>query len=162
MRDKDFPYENLAYYGYDTIKKKERRACLFLFLNNTQLRKIRNVLPFLLEKSEFEFTFLNQNRVPIRSENRQAIQSEPDSDCKILLFRGWIIFLLGCAGCVFTGTGEKGESIGTRFRLRNVFLERFYSCRRFSPHQKSYYLKRCILKQKKGGRKWWKTKRLHM
>lgn len=27
-------------------------------LNNTQLRKIRNVLPFLLEKSEFEFTFL--------------------------------------------------------------------------------------------------------
>ena len=88
MRDKDFPYENLAYYGYDTIKKKERRACLFLFLNNTQLRKIRNVLPFLLEKSEFEFTFLNQNRVPIRSENRQAIQSELDSDCKILIFRG--------------------------------------------------------------------------
>ena len=43
---------------------------------------------FLLEKSEFEFTFLNQNRVPIRSENQQAIQSEPDSDCKILLFRG--------------------------------------------------------------------------
>lgn len=40
-------------------------------LNNTQLRKIRNVLPFLLEKSEFEFTFLNQNRVPIRSENRR-------------------------------------------------------------------------------------------
>ena len=61
---------------------------LIYSLNNTQLRKIRNVLPFLLEKSEFEFTFLNQNRVPIRSKNRQAIQSEPDSDCKILLFRG--------------------------------------------------------------------------
>ena len=40
-------------------------------LNNTQLRKIRNVLPFLLEKSEFEFTFLNQNRGPIRSEKRR-------------------------------------------------------------------------------------------
>ena len=88
MRDKDFPYENLAYYRYDTIKKKRKEGLFISFLNNTQLRKIRNVLPFLLEKSEFEFTFLNQNRVPIRSENRQAIQSELDSDCKILIFRG--------------------------------------------------------------------------
>lgn len=77
MRDKDFPYENLAYYGYDTIKKKRKEGLFISFLNNTQLRKIRNVLPFL-----------NQNRVPIRSENRQAIQSELDSDCKILIFRG--------------------------------------------------------------------------
>ena len=88
MRDKDFPYENLAYYGYDTIKKKRKEGLFISILNNTQLRKIRNVLPFLLEKSEFEFTFLNQNRVPIRSENRQAIQSELDSDGKILIFRG--------------------------------------------------------------------------
>ena len=53
MRDKDFPYENLAYYGYDTIKKKRKEGLFISFLNNTQLRKIRNVLPFLLEKSEF-------------------------------------------------------------------------------------------------------------
>ena len=88
MRDKDFPYENLAYYGYDTIKKKRKEGLFISFLNNTHLRNFRNVLPFLLEKSEFEFTFLNQNRVQIRSENRQAIQSELDSDCKILIFRG--------------------------------------------------------------------------
>ena len=31
-------------------------------MNNTQLRKIRNVLPFLLEKSEFEFTFFKSEQ----------------------------------------------------------------------------------------------------
>lgn len=41
MRDKDFPYENLAYYGYDTIKKKRKEGLFISFLNNTQLRKIR-------------------------------------------------------------------------------------------------------------------------
>ena len=88
MRDKDFPYENLAYYGYDTIKKKRKEGLFISFSEQYTTKEDQNVLPFLLEKSEFEFTFLNQNRVPIRSENRQAIQSEPDSDCKILLFRG--------------------------------------------------------------------------
>ena len=62
MRDKDFPYENLAYYGYDTIKKKRKEGLFISFLNNTQLRKIRNVLPFLLEKREFEFTFFKSEQ----------------------------------------------------------------------------------------------------
>ena len=64
---------------------------------------------FCWKKVNSNSLFLNQNRVPIRSENRQAIQSEPDSDCKILLFRGSIIFLLGCAGCVLQEQ-EKKES----------------------------------------------------
>ena len=162
MRDKDFPYENLAYYGYDTIKKKRKEGLFISFSEQYTTKEDQKCSSFFVGKKWIRIHFFKSEQGSDSFREPAGYTIRTGFRLQNITFPRMNHFPIGMCRMRFTGTGEKGESIGTRFRLRNVFLERFYSCRRFSPHQKSYYLKRCILKQKKGGRKWWKTKRLHM
>lgn len=50
MRDKDFPYENLAYYGYDTIKKKRKEGLFISFSEQYTIKEDQKCSSFFVGK----------------------------------------------------------------------------------------------------------------
>lgn len=50
MRDKDFPYENLAYYGYDTIKKKKKGGPVYFFFEQYTIKEDQKCSSFFVGK----------------------------------------------------------------------------------------------------------------
>lgn len=50
MRDKDFPYENLAYYGYDTIKKKRKEGLFISFSKQYTTKEDQKCSSFFVGK----------------------------------------------------------------------------------------------------------------
>ena len=162
MRDKDFPYENLAYYGYDTIKKKRKEGLFISFSEQYTTKEDQKCSSFFVGKKWIRIHFFKSEQGSDSFREPAGYTIRTGFRLQNITFPRMNHFPIGmCRMHFFAGTGEKGKSIGTRFRLRNIFWQNSVFAGSFS-HQKSYYWKRCILKQKKGGRKRWKTKRLHM
>ena len=111
---------------------------------------------FVLKKKWIRIHFFNQNRVPIVKNYFSADKSS----C-------WI-FIKMCGNPAtlvvwrFQRSRRKKKLNRNPVPIKQHNLSKSCICRKFFSHQKSYCFKRCILKQKKGGKKIWKTRQLHI
>ena len=62
MRDKDFPYENLAYYGYDTIKKKRKEGLFISFSEQYTTKEDQKCSSFFVGKKWIRIHFFKSEQ----------------------------------------------------------------------------------------------------